>query len=347
MSPKSGSSWHQRTTSRKCSTGENGALGLFCVWCLRDFSDGKYKAPVGINSKGLITYAGSKKDIYYLYRSFLRPETPTVWICSKRYFLRQGEVNNGIKVYSNAARITLTLNGEKVSTLENGNYVIPDGPWTHEVDTKKVKKGDPVPKPAVARPYTPEKVDNVFFWPTRLHTGKNIVTASDDHGNTDTAIIYFYGEHGLPESPTGSLPISHLVSSNSQNPAYFMAMPVQEQWPIYYDLDSTADNSWNTLPDDIRNASWIALHRVSKPEEATNLSFTVNKPSRIYVMATKMDTPPAFATDGKFKEVPGAASLWRDNAMLLVPSQLYVHEAHPGEELHLSLGDRDAVVLVK
>jgi beta-galactosidase len=332
---------------QKVFHGDNSTLGLFCVWCLRDFSDGKYKAPVGINSKGLITYAGSKKDVYYLYRSFLRPETPTVWICSKRYFLRRGEDSNGIKVYSNAARITLTLNGEKVSTLENGNYVIPDGPWTHEADTRKVKKGDPVPKPAVAKPYTPEKVDNVFFWPARLHTGKNTVTASDDHGNTDTAVIYFYGENGLPELPTDSLPITRLVSSNTRNPAYFMGTPVQGQWPIYYDLDSTADNSWNTLPEEIDGASWIALRRVTKPEEATTVSFTVNKPSRIYVMATKKDTPPAFAPAGTFQEVPQAASLWRDNAMLLVPSQLFVHEAKPGEEMHLSLGDRDAVVLVK
>jgi beta-galactosidase len=214
---------------QKVFRGDNGELGLFCVWCLRDFSDAKYKAPIGINTKGLITYAGSKKDIYYLYRSFLRPETPTVWICSKRYFLRQGEVGNGIKVYSNAARLTLTLNGETVSTLENGNYTIPDGPWAQEVDNKKQKAGDAQPKPA-AKPYKPEKIDNVFFWPVKLHTGKNVVKASDDQGNADTAVIYFYGEDGLPELPPESLPIAHLQSANGKNPAYFMDMPVQEQW---------------------------------------------------------------------------------------------------------------------
>ena len=84
---------------------------------------------MGINTKGLITYAGDKKDVYYLYRTFLRPNEPTVHIASKRYFLRQGAANNGIKVYSNAANVTLTLNGQKVSTLANGQYTIPNGPW--------------------------------------------------------------------------------------------------------------------------------------------------------------------------------------------------------------------------
>ena len=92
--------------------GDDSQLGMFCVWCLREFSDAKYKAPVGINSKGLETYAGDRKDPYYLYRTFLRPDAPTVWITSKRYFLRRGAVDNGIKVYSNAPRVTLTLNGE-------------------------------------------------------------------------------------------------------------------------------------------------------------------------------------------------------------------------------------------
>ncbi len=327
--------------------GENSHLGMFCVWCLREFSDAKYKAPVGINSKGLITYAGSKKDVYYLYRSFLRPDEPTLWIASKRYFLRQGAVDNGIKVYSNAAKVTLTLNGEKVSTLDNGQYVIPGGPWTQHTDKKKVKKGDPEPPAPTPKPWVPEKVDNVFFWPVPLRMGKNVVTATDDHGHRDTAIVYFYGDKGLPELPGASLPISNLASSNAQNPARYMDMPVQPQWPIYYDLDSTADNSWNTLPPEIENATWVALRRVTKPEQATNLSFTVTKPMSVYIMATKMDQPPAFAATGLFKPVKSATYLWRDNAVLLVPAELYVHEASVGEKINLDLGDRDVAVLFK
>jgi hypothetical protein len=69
------------------------------------------------------------QDVYYLYRCFLRPDAPTLWITSKRYFLRTGAVDNGIKVYGTARNVTLTLNGEKVSTRQNGQYFIPDGPW--------------------------------------------------------------------------------------------------------------------------------------------------------------------------------------------------------------------------
>jgi beta-galactosidase len=341
--------------------GDDSHLGMFCVWCFREFSDAKYKGPVGLNSKGLITYGNSKKDVYYLYRTFLRPDEPTLWIASKRYFLRQGAADNGIKVYSNAANVTLTLDGQKVSTIANGQYVIPDGPWSQKVAKQKAKKGEPAPPPPPPRTYVPEKVDNVFFWPVALHTGKNVVTASDDQGHTDTATIYFYGKEGLPELPGDPLPISGLTSSNANNPAYYMDMPIHEQWPIYYDLDSNADNSWNTIPPEIENATWIALRRVTvqtgpptkqypKPtlDQSTDLAFTATKAENIYIMATQTDAPPAFATSGQFKEVsPGTTTLWRNNDLLLVPAQLYVHQAAAGEKISLTLGDRDAIVMIK
>ena len=194
-----------------------------------------------------------------------------------------------------------------------------------------------------------------------LHTGKNVVTASDDRGRTDTATIYFYGKDGLPESPDNSLPLSGLTSSNAGNPAYYMAMPIREQWPIYYDLDSNADNSWNTIPPEIENATWIAVRRITVPAgpptkqnpkptllQSTDLSFTTTKAEKIYIMATQTDAPPAFATSGQFKEVaPGTTTLWRNNDLLLVPAQLYAHEAAAGEKIRLTLGDRDAIVMIK
>jgi beta-galactosidase len=326
--------------------GDDSQLGLFCWWCLRDLSDGKYKGPIGINTKGLITYAGDKKDIYYLYRSFLRPEAPTLWITSKRYFLRRGAVNNGIKVYSNAASVTLTLNGEKVSTLENGKYVIPDGPWVnHAEKPKKGAKPEAKPKSQV---YKPTNVDNVFYWPVPLHTGKNVVTVSDDQGHTDSATIYFYGENGLPELHEAQLPISDLASSNPENAAHYMDMAVQPQWPIYYDLDSTADNSLNEIPESVQGAGWIALQRVTKEGKATDVSFTLTKPATISVMCTKQDSPPAWLTSEQFTEQHTDAPIdWRGNDLILVPAQLYSRHFAAGESVKLSLGERDALVLVK
>jgi beta-galactosidase len=325
--------------------GENSHLGMFLIWCLREFSDGKYKGPIGINSKGLITYAGDKKDIYYLYRSFLRSDAPTVWITSKRYFLRRGAVNNGIKVYSNAAHVTLTLNGEKVSTLANGQYVLPDGPWVNHND--KPKKGaKPGAKPKT-QVYVPEKIDNVFYWPVPLHTGKNVVSASDDQGNTDTATIYFYGDKGLPELHDSQPSISHLTSSNTDNPVHYMDMPVQAQWPIYYDLDSTADNSTNLIPDAVKGSGWLALQRVTKEGHATDVSFTVTKPTTVWVMVTKQDAAPAWLTGAGFTQVKTESLDWRGNDLILVPAELYSHHFSAGESVKLALGERDALIMVK
>ena len=325
--------------------GEDSHLGMFLVWCLRDFSDSKYKSPVGINSKGLITYAGDKKDIYYLYRTFLRPDAPTVWITSKRYFLRRGAVNNGIKVYSNAPRLTLTLNGEKVSTIENGKYVIPNGPWiNHNVKPKKGAKPSAKEKPQV---YTPENIDNVFYWPVPLHTGRNEVVATDEQGNSDTATIYFYGDNGLPELPDAQLPISDLKSNNGENPAYFIDTPVQSQWPIYSDLDSTGDNSTSLIPDAAKGSGWIALKRVTKDGQAADVAFTVKKPSTVFVICTKGEAAPAWLTDAGFAQAATAPFNWRGNDLILVPAQLYSRHLPANQSVKLSLGERDARIMVK
>ncbi|HZP59157.1 MAG TPA: glycoside hydrolase family 2 TIM barrel-domain containing protein, partial [Opitutaceae bacterium] len=73
---------------------KNPKIGMFTWWALRDFTDVKYKKPEGLNTKGLVTYAGDPKDVYYLLRSFLNPAR-TVHLASKRYFLRRGSATNG------------------------------------------------------------------------------------------------------------------------------------------------------------------------------------------------------------------------------------------------------------
>jgi len=301
-----------------CLHENDGTLGMFTWWVMRDLTDVKYKKPIGWNTKGLLTYAGDKKDIYYLYRCFLRPNEPTVHLASQRYFIRTGAVDNGIKAYSSAAKLTLTLNGEKISTLANGSYAQTNG----------------------------RRVDNVFFWKTPLHTGKNVATVSDGAGHRDSAVLYFYGTNGLPELPANPL-VTDLHTSNTNNRAYFMDLPVQAQWPIYYDLDSTADNSFDGLPPEIEGAKWIALRRVTKSGQETDLTFKLVRPATIFVVATRQDLAPTFLANTAFKEVSTPGLVWRDNNPMLVSAQLFSRSAAAGEVIHFSPFDRDAIVLVK
>jgi hypothetical protein len=39
--------------------------------------------------------------------------------------------------------------------------------------------------------------------------------------------------------------------------------------------------------------------------------------------------------------------VWRDNRLMLVPAQLFSHQAAAGEVIHLAQPDRDEIVLVK
>ncbi len=304
---------------QQCIRENNGSLGMFAWWCMRDLNDVKYKKPIGWNTKGLLTYAGEKKDIYYLYRCFLRPNEPTVHITSQQYFLRTGRADNGIKAYSSTAKLTLTLNGEKISTLENGKYSQSNG----------------------------HLVDNVFYWPVPLHTGKNTATVSDGAGHDDSAVIYFYGANGLPEIPVTNPLVTDLQTSNTNNRAYFMDMPVQAQWPVYYDLDSTADNSFDALPEQIQGAKWIAMRRVTKTGQESDLSFKLARPATAFVMVTKTDVAPSFLADAGFKEVSTSDLIWRDNNLQLVPAQLFSRQAKTGETIHLAQPDRDEIVLLK
>ena len=228
-------------------------------------------------------------------------------------------MDNGIKAYSSAAQLTLTLNGERISTLENGQYTQSNG----------------------------RRVDNVFFWKTPLHTGKNVATVSDGAGHSDSAVIYFYGTNGLPELPVTDPLVTDLQTSNPDNHAYFMDMPVQAQWPVYYDLDSTADNSFDMLPAEIEGAKWITLRRVTKAGRETDLTFKITRPATVFVMTTKQADAPSFLTDAGFKEVPSPDLVWRDNSLQLVPAQLFSRQAASGEVIHLAQPDRDEIVLVK
>jgi beta-galactosidase len=299
----------------------DGKLGILTWWTMRDFTDNKYKgktSKVGWNTKGLLTYAGDKKDVYFLYRCFLRPDLPTVHITSKRYFLRMGNVTNGVKAYSNARHLTLTLNGTTVSTLDNGTFTQASG----------------------------RHIDNVFFWPAPLRTGKNDVLVADEHGNSDSAVIYFYGAGGEPEVASSTPLLKELKTSSAANIAYYMDMPVQPQWPIYYDLDTTADNSFDELPDAVKGATWIAIRRPTKEGQEAALTFTLARAATVLIMASKADAPPPFVSSG-FEPVAGGNLVWRDNNLMLVPAELFSHSFAAGATVHLPEPDRDQIIMFK
>lgn len=81
------------------------------VWCMFDFaSDGRQEGDTrGQNDKGLVTRKRVRKDAFYFYKSVWNPE-PMVHITEKRFSPRPAFVPE-VKVYSNAERVELWVNG--------------------------------------------------------------------------------------------------------------------------------------------------------------------------------------------------------------------------------------------
>ncbi len=291
---------------------------LFTWWTFRDFNDPRYK---GYNTKGLETAAGFPKDAYYIYQSFLRPQTPVVHLCGKTWFLRRGTVGTGIKVYSNAAQLTLTLNGQVIGTLTNGNY---EQSGTHPVD-------------------------NVFYWDAPTRPGKYRVTVDDGLGHSDSTVLYFLGPNGERGAPDPSEWVQGLTSGNASNPALYVDEPVQAEWPFFDDVDGTGDNTFHRLPDALTGARWITMGRTSKPGNKTDLTFRVAPragPMDVFVMLTPDAKPPAFVLAAGFTDT-GITGTWRDNGMNLVPFALYRKTVPAGGRVHLAGDTRDYVVLVR
>ena len=84
------------------------------VWNLFDFAaDGRDEGgKKGVNQKGLVSFDRKlKKDAFYLYKAAWSKE-PFVHLCGRRYVDRAEDATE-IKVYSNAGRVTLFVDGTK------------------------------------------------------------------------------------------------------------------------------------------------------------------------------------------------------------------------------------------
>lgn len=88
------------------------------IWCLHDFaSDGRNEGDQpGRNDKGLVTYDRKvKKDAFYFYKANWSTE-PVLRLTSSR-FLERTEPVTEVKVYSNAAEVTLEVNGKPLGVM--------------------------------------------------------------------------------------------------------------------------------------------------------------------------------------------------------------------------------------
>lgn len=296
------------------------AVPMYSLWNFRDFGTEKYKG--ARNTKGLLTYAGFKKDAWYLYRSFLRPREPLVHLTSKTRFLRRGRADDGIKAYSPAARLTLSLNGTGQGAQENGAYRHPNG----------------------------RAIANVFFWHAALRPGRNELRVDDGAGHEDTAVVYYAPPDAAAAAPDDTGLVRGLVSSNPASPAWFVDQDVHDQWPFYFEFDGTADNSFDAIPDVVRGARWIATRRLSKREARTDLSFRIaavtKKKATVYVMGSEKAALEPALTRAGFRDTR-VRGTWRDDALRLVPFQLFAREVGDGETVRVPAQTGDYVVLVK
>jgi beta-galactosidase len=101
-------------------------LWISTLWTGFDFASDRRDEGFspGVNDKGLVTRDRAvKKDAYYWYKSNWNPE-PMVYITDKRFTKRDCSKIT-VKVYSNAAAVELTVNGQTISRIgSNDNRFI-------------------------------------------------------------------------------------------------------------------------------------------------------------------------------------------------------------------------------
>jgi len=320
---------------------------MFLWWNFREFYNLKFKN--NRNTKGLVTLAGMPKDSYFLFQAFLNPARPVVHLCGRNHFLRAFAPDNGIKVYSNAGELQLTLNGVPQEKIKNSSYRIPDSGM-------KKQDGTVTPVPGIP-------VANVFFWKTPLKPGRNVVEVSDGQGHGDRMIVY--------QKPTGAPDPAALVqdlkSSNAENPACFIDRPVESQGPVYTDVDGSSDNTFDMLPKAVEGAGWIATRRLSDPGLKTDLEFRINPSAKgvtvfvlfstgVYPTVTLKQPDPAMASAADalrrslalagFKP-SGTKAVWRDHQLNRAYAELWSRDVGPGEKLKLPGQTLDYVVMVR
>jgi len=320
---------------------------MFLWWNFREFYNLKFK--MNRNTKGLLTLAGMPKDAAFLFQAFFNPTKPVVRLCGRHHFLRAFAPDNGIKAYSNAGELQMTLNGVAQEKIKNGSYRIPDA------EVKK-PKGEVTHVPGIP-------VANVFFWKTPLRPGRNVVEVGDGQGHSDRMIIY----QRSPDPLDRAALVQQLQSSNVQNPACFIDRPVESQGPVYTDVDGSSDNTFDILPKEVEGAGWIATRRLSDPKLKTDLDFRINRSAKgatvfvlfstgVYPTVTlkRPDSAIVSAAEAFRKTLTSAGfkatkaeAVWRDQMLIRACAELWSRDVAPGQELKLPGQTLDYVVMVR
>lgn len=297
---------HQFYDQKKCE--------MFYFWQYKDQEAPKFRKR--LNSKGIVSFDGWKKDDYYLIKSHGRPDVPVLHICGKHWFLRQV---NELKVYSNSKNLSLMVNGKKHAAVENGAYQLDD-----------------------------RSVGNVFLWADILVPGRNEITVSDGK-HEENCVIYY---QNTPDEP--GAPISNLRASNGD--AYYINFPVQPQWPFHSTFDGTSLHTFDEIPDQLKNAGWISTRRQDMEESRTDLSFSATTDIDVYIMsdvsqdaqeASRSSEHPQWLSDAGFVDT-GLRGQWRGDSLYLKNYVLYKKTCQKGSQVKLDTGKEpiNYVVLV-
>jgi beta-galactosidase len=129
--PKWGGQWHPEEWQNEVHEANWAALqshpfvwGSF-AWNMFDFTSyfRREGALEGINDKGLVTRdRKTRKDAFYFYQANWSKE-PVLYITSRRFTERTNAVTN-VKIYSNASKVELLLNGKSQGWRSDGTNCV-------------------------------------------------------------------------------------------------------------------------------------------------------------------------------------------------------------------------------
>jgi beta-galactosidase len=280
---------------------------LLFWWQMKDVDAENFRGI--LNTKGLMTFGGYRKDLYYLFQSCLRQDMSVLHICGKHWFIR-GTEGNAIKVYSNSKQVKLLVNRTNCGELTNGE--------NYSIDGRLIR--------------------DVFYWEHVLVPGRNEITATDG-SQSETCVIHFAPD-GIMPAETDSL----VADLNAEfRPVWAINRAPEDQWPVYAQFDGNSCNTFDAIPEVLCPASstkitWIVTRRQSAPGSSTYLTFdiasTVDGNSDVWLMVTRKREAPAWISQAGFKDT-GLTGQWRNDSTFLVDYELHRKTCRPGESIVL------------